>query len=186
MKTPHPNPLPAGGEGDEWLPSPRHERRLRILSLAPAGRGWPKAGCGGARTPLTYEDPLTSTLSLALTPHIVWGPLPEGEDGEGDEWLPPPGHERRHRLLSENTPEATGAPGYQPRPFQGSEPNKESTTMPSSQKRIDANRANSRRSTGPRSESGKCRSSQNAIRHGLRTVKTTVLSSESIEEYADE
>ena len=57
--------------------------------------------------------------------------------------------------------------------------------MPSSQKRIDANRANSRRSTGPRSESGKCRSSQNAIRHGLRTVKTTVLSSESIEEYAD-
>ena len=112
-------------------------------------------------------------------------PQPSPRRGEGDEWLPPAGHERRRRLLSENTPEAAGAPDYQPRPFQGSEPNKESTTMPSSQKRIDANRANSRRSTGPRSESGKCRSSQNAIRHGLRTVKTTVLSCESIEEYAD-
>ena len=45
LKTPHPNPLPARGEGDAWLPAPRHERRRRFLSLAPpAGRGWPQAG----------------------------------------------------------------------------------------------------------------------------------------------
>jgi hypothetical protein len=35
------------------------------------------------------------------------------------------------------------------------------------QKQIDANRANARRSTGPRTATGKQRSSQNAFRHGL-------------------
>ena len=39
------------------------------------------------------------------------------------------------------------------------------------------NRANSQHSTGPRTEAGKKRSSQNALRHGL-TARTPVLASE--------
>jgi hypothetical protein len=44
------------------------------------------------------------------------------------------------------------------------------------------NRANSLRSTGPRTESGKQRSSQNALRHGL-TARTAVLPTEDPEAY---
>jgi hypothetical protein len=36
-----------------------------------------------------------------------------------------------------------------------------------SQKQIDANRANAKRSTGPRTAAGKMKSSRNALRHGL-------------------
>src|SRR5271170_4755432 len=43
--------------------------------------------------------------------------------------------------------------------------------------RAATNRANSQHSTGPRTEAGKQRSSQNALRHGL-TARTAVLSSE--------
>jgi len=43
--------------------------------------------------------------------------------------------------------------------------------------RAEINRANSQHSTGPRTEAGKQRSSQNALRHGL-TARTAVLSSE--------
>ena len=43
--------------------------------------------------------------------------------------------------------------------------------------RAEINRANSQHSTGPRTESGKQRSSQNALRHGL-TARTAVLPSE--------
>jgi hypothetical protein len=39
--------------------------------------------------------------------------------------------------------------------------------MPTSQRKIDANRRNARLSTGPRSRAGKARSSRNAMRHGL-------------------
>ncbi len=42
-----------------------------------------------------------------------------------------------------------------------------------SERQISANRLNARRSTGPRSESGKLRSRQNAIRHGL-TAETVI------------
>lgn len=42
-----------------------------------------------------------------------------------------------------------------------------------SERQITANRLNARRSTGPRSESGKLRSRQNAIRHGL-TAETVI------------
>ena len=44
------------------------------------------------------------------------------------------------------------------------------------------NRANSQHSTGPRTEAGKKRSSQNALRHGL-TARTAVLASEDQEAY---
>jgi hypothetical protein len=33
---------------------------------------------------------LTLTLSQTLTPHILWGPLPEGDGAEGDRWISPP------------------------------------------------------------------------------------------------
>src|SRR5271170_7696359 len=48
--------------------------------------------------------------------------------------------------------------------------------------RADTNRANSAHSTGPRTEAGKQRSSQNALRHGL-TARTAVLPTEDPEAY---
>jgi hypothetical protein len=45
--------------------------------------------------------------------------------------------------------------------------------------RAAVNRANARRSTGPRTESGKQRSSLNAVKHGL-TAQTAVLPSEDL------
>ena len=50
------------------------------------------------------------------------------------------------------------------------------------QRRAATNRANSRHSTGPRTESGKQRSSGNALRHGL-TARTAVLPNEDPETY---
>jgi hypothetical protein len=38
-----------------------------------------------------------------------------------------------------------------------------------SERQIAANRANARKSTGPRSDSGKTRASRNALKHGLNT-----------------
>ena len=48
--------------------------------------------------------------------------------------------------------------------------------------RTRANRANARHSTGPRTESGKRRSSRNALRHGL-TAQNAVLPTEDPEAY---
>ncbi len=50
------------------------------------------------------------------------------------------------------------------------------------ERRTATNRANSQHSTGPRTESGKQRSSQNALRHGL-TARTAVLPTEDPEAY---
>jgi hypothetical protein len=52
----------------------------------------------------------------------------------------------------------------------------------SSMKRVAANRANAAHSTGPRTDAGKQRSSQNALRHGL-TATTVVLPSEDPTQY---
>ncbi len=49
----------------------------------------------------------------------------------------------------------------------------------SSQRKIEANRRNAQRSTGPRSQEGKSASSRNATRHGLASEKLTVLPGES-------
>ena len=59
------------------------------------------------------------------------------------------------------------------------QPNSQSPTPES---RTRANRANARLSTGPRTESGKQRSSQNALSHGL-TARTAVLPTEDPEAY---
>jgi hypothetical protein len=49
--------------------------------------------------------------------------------------------------------------------------------MPASAAQLIANRANAEKSTGPRSEAGKKKSSQNARRHGI-TAQTTVMTEE--------
>ncbi len=49
-------------------------------------------------------------------------------------------------------------------------------------RQIEANRRNALRSTGPRTEEGKRRSRQNAVRHGL-TAETVVVALEDIQDY---
>jgi hypothetical protein len=49
-------------------------------------------------------------------------------------------------------------------------------------RQIEANRRNALRSTGPKTEDGKQRSRQNAVRHGL-TAETLVVALEDIEDY---
>ena len=44
-----------------------------------------------------------------------------------------------------------------------------------SQKRIEANRLNAQRSTGPRTDAGKAKSATNATTHGLSSVKRNPL-----------
>lgn len=51
------------------------------------------------------------------------------------------------------------------------------------QKQIDANRRNSQHSSGPRSGTGKRRSSRNATKHGLSSSRFAFLDFESVEEY---
>jgi len=57
-----------------------------------------------------------------------------------------------------------------------------SPTTPPSDARLRANRANSQKSTGPRSDSGKQRARLNACRHGL-TGRTVLLPAEEFEVY---
>jgi hypothetical protein len=52
----------------------------------------------------------------------------------------------------------------------------------STQKQIEANRLNALKSTGPKSDEGKAKSSMNALRHGL-TAEQAVLPHENEEEY---
>ena len=53
--------------------------------------------------------------------------------------------------------------------------------MPTSQARINANRMNSQRSTGPTSEAGKQRSRRNGLKHGL-TGTGIVLAEQDVSE----
>jgi len=51
-----------------------------------------------------------------------------------------------------------------------------------SQKKIDANRANARKSTGPRTAAGKAASRANAYRHGMR-ARTVIMPHEDQDQY---
>ncbi len=62
------------------------------------------------------------------------------------------------------------------------QPEAENIGSPAPSLRAKANRANSQHSTGPRTEAGKQRSSQNALRHGL-TAQTAVLPTEDPDAY---
>src|SRR5438034_10901710 len=52
-----------------------------------------------------------------------------------------------------------------------------------SEKRLNANRLNAQKSTGPRSAEGKDKVSQNALTHGLTSEKHTVLPGEDASEF---
>jgi hypothetical protein len=53
--------------------------------------------------------------------------------------------------------------------------------LPSSQKRIEANRRNAKRSTGPRTPAGKSTARRNALKHGLTSEKLVVLGEDAEE-----
>jgi hypothetical protein len=57
--------------------------------------------------------------------------------------------------------------------------------VPVSHARAAASRKNGARSRGPRTEEGKAKSAQNALRHGLRAQKYLVLPEEDADEFAD-
>lgn len=48
-----------------------------------------------------------------------------------------------------------------------------------SSKKVEANKANSRKSTGPRTDSGKTRASMNALKHGLTAARAILVADES-------
>ena len=57
-----------------------------------------------------------------------------------------------------------------------------SDSKPISEKRLAANRENAKKSTGPRTEEGKARSSKNAVKHGFRSSSFTVVRLEDLDE----
>ncbi len=54
------------------------------------------------------------------------------------------------------------------------------------EKQIEANRRNARRSTGPRTKTGKKRAGNNALSHGLTSIKLRALDAERVEQLARE
>jgi hypothetical protein len=63
------------------------------------------------------------------------------------------------------------------------EPNESRQTSQTSQARIDANRENAKKSTGPRSAAGKATSSRNRLIHGLRANKHILLDDDNPEDF---
>jgi hypothetical protein len=56
--------------------------------------------------------------------------------------------------------------------------------VPLSNARVEASRQNGAKSRGPKSEEGKARSAQNALKHGMRAQKHIVLPEEDAAEFA--
>ena len=54
--------------------------------------------------------------------------------------------------------------------------------LPISEKQLAANRANAKKSTGPRTPEGKTRSAQNARKHGFAGTKYTIIRLEGVQE----
>ena len=54
-----------------------------------------------------------------------------------------------------------------------------------SQKKLEANRRNAKKSTGPKTAEGKARSCQNGLTHGLTSRKCPILPGENEEEYRE-
>jgi len=63
------------------------------------------------------------------------------------------------------------------------EPDESRQTSQTSQARIDANRENAKKSTGPRSDAGKAASSRNRLIHGLRANKHILLDDDNPEDF---
>ena len=55
----------------------------------------------------------------------------------------------------------------------------------SSDARRDANRRNARKSTGPKTEAGKYRSSMNGLKHGIRAERPVIMNAESVDEWVE-
>src|SRR5437868_14831799 len=53
-----------------------------------------------------------------------------------------------------------------------------------SEKKLEANRRNAQKSTGPKTDDGKAKSSQNALTHGVFAIKCHILPGEDEAEYA--
>ena len=79
---------------------------------------------------------------------------------------------RRRRVSGQDAAAAGTGPGTGPR-----------TGRPTSQRRIDANRRNAQRSTGPRTPQGKKRSSRNALKHGFCSTGSSLTPLEDREAY---
>jgi hypothetical protein len=60
---------------------------------------------------------------------------------------------------------------------------KPETRKPASEKKLQANRENARKSTGPKTPAGKAVVGRNALKHGVRSGRLSVLSDESVERF---
>lgn len=54
-----------------------------------------------------------------------------------------------------------------------------------SEARREANRRNARKSTGPKTEAGKYRSSMNGLKHGIRAERPVIMNAESVDEWVE-
>jgi len=109
--------------------------------------------------------------------------------------LPTPSPEPVERPISVPDVEVNHAEGFPPstsesagvevKPPEGSSPTPGSAKAPVSQRKLQANRRNSKKSKGPTSKDGKARSSQNAYKHGFfaRALFQNAEQRQDIQEY---